>query len=172
MHEIFGDNLAIVPYVMPGLLAKLATEIAEQSPEAEGLLLLQHGHFTWGDNAKQSYERVINHTNKVENWFANRRNATQYHVTGISQAKAQNFIHDFKKALIAVSANASQSFVLDWIDDPVITSQIDQHISNGVLGAVLPPLIMYPHQNKALVLTHNIRAGGWKHHTSNKRLCM
>ena len=90
VYEIFGDSLAIVPYVMPGFaLAKLANEIAEQCPKAEGLLLRQHGHFTWGDDAKQSYERVINHTNKVETWFANRRNAIQYHVTDISQAKRE-----------------------------------------------------------------------------------
>ena len=55
MREIFGDCMAIVPYVMPGFaLAKLAAEIAEQHPEAEGLLLLPHGHFTWGEDAKQS----------------------------------------------------------------------------------------------------------------------
>ena len=52
LREIFGDSMAIVPYVMPGFaLAKLAAEVAEQHPKAEGLLLLQHGHFTWGDNA-------------------------------------------------------------------------------------------------------------------------
>ena len=51
MREIFGEKLAIVPYVMPGFaLDKLAAEIAEQHPEAEGLLLLQHGHS--GKNAK------------------------------------------------------------------------------------------------------------------------
>ena len=47
-NEIFGDSLAIVPYVMPGFtLAKLAADIAEQHRNVEGLLLLQHGHFTW-----------------------------------------------------------------------------------------------------------------------------
>ncbi|MGB2167396.1 MAG: class II aldolase/adducin family protein, partial [Candidatus Puniceispirillales bacterium] len=114
MREIFGDSMAIVPYVMPGFaLAKLAAEIVEQHPEAEGLLLLQHGHFTWGEDAKQSYDRVIDHTNRVEAWFADRRDAVQYPGTGLPQAEAQRLIHDLKRALVEVSSSPSPSFVLD-----------------------------------------------------------
>jgi rhamnose utilization protein RhaD (predicted bifunctional aldolase and dehydrogenase)/NAD(P)-dependent dehydrogenase (short-subunit alcohol dehydrogenase family) len=59
-REIFGDRLAIVPYVMPGFaLAKLAAEVHEANPKAEGLLLLSHGLFTYGDTARESYERHI-----------------------------------------------------------------------------------------------------------------
>ena len=37
--EIFGDRLAIVPYIMPGFgLAKKAAEIYDTNPEVEGLL--------------------------------------------------------------------------------------------------------------------------------------
>src|SRR5690606_7903469 len=47
-RAVFGDRLALVPYVMPGFaLAKLAAEVAEAKPAAEGMLLLQHGLFTW-----------------------------------------------------------------------------------------------------------------------------
>jgi len=60
LPELFGDRLAIVPYVMPGFaLAKLAAEIAEAHPDCEGLLLLQHGLFTFGASARESYERHI-----------------------------------------------------------------------------------------------------------------
>lgn len=59
-REIYGDTLAIVPYVMPGFaLAKLAAEIVEGAGPVHGMLLLQHGLFTWGDTAKESYERHI-----------------------------------------------------------------------------------------------------------------
>ena len=63
-REIFGDKLGIVPYIMPGFdLAKAAADIYETNPDVEGLLLLQHGHFAFGDTARQSYERIIEHTN-------------------------------------------------------------------------------------------------------------
>lgn len=71
---LFGDRLALVPYVMPGFaLAKLAAEIAEQHPEAEGLLLLQHGLFTWGATARESYERHIRAVDQAERWLASCR---------------------------------------------------------------------------------------------------
>ena len=66
-HALFGDRLAIVPYVMPGFaLAKLAAEIAEANSKCEGLLLLKHGLFTFGDTARQSYERHIDAVTTAE----------------------------------------------------------------------------------------------------------
>ncbi|MFS6828507.1 bifunctional aldolase/short-chain dehydrogenase [Cyanobium sp. ATX-6F1] len=67
-RRIYGDRVAIVPYVMPGFaLAKAAAEAyeaaaaraAEQGLELEGMVLLQHGLFSFGSTAKQSYERMI-----------------------------------------------------------------------------------------------------------------
>ena len=162
LREIFGDSMAIVPYVMPGFaLAKLAAEVAEQHPKAEGLLLLQHGHFTWGDNARKSYDRVIDHTNRVEAWFADRRDALQYPAKGLPLTESRCLIQNLKKALIQISAKPSPSFVLDWIDDALITAQIDRHISRGVTGrGVATPDHVIRIKAKPLVLAHDIQAGG------------
>jgi len=66
-QEIFGDQLAIVPYVMPGFaLAKLAAEVYERQPACEGLLLLQHGLFTFGATARESYERHVAAVTRAE----------------------------------------------------------------------------------------------------------
>ena len=77
--EIFGSKLLVVPYIMPGFnLAKTAADIHDANPNCEGLLLANHGHFTWGKNAKESYDRVINHTNKVESWINNNSKKTNF----------------------------------------------------------------------------------------------
>jgi rhamnose utilization protein RhaD (predicted bifunctional aldolase and dehydrogenase) len=69
-REIFGERLGIVPYIMPGFaLAKKAAEIYEKNPEVEGLLLVQHGHFTFGKTARASYEKIIEHTNEVAKYL-------------------------------------------------------------------------------------------------------
>ena len=69
-REIFGDKLAIVPYIMPGFdLAKKAAQVFEEDPSVEGLLLLNHGHFTFGETAKESYSKIVNHTNAVAQYF-------------------------------------------------------------------------------------------------------
>jgi rhamnose utilization protein RhaD (predicted bifunctional aldolase and dehydrogenase)/NAD(P)-dependent dehydrogenase (short-subunit alcohol dehydrogenase family) len=75
-RAIFGDRLVVVPYIMPGFaLARAAAAAREAHPEAEGLLLLNHGHFTWGATPRESYDRLIEQTNAVEAWLAARRPA-------------------------------------------------------------------------------------------------
>ncbi len=70
VDEIFGSRLVCVPYIMPGFeLAKAAADIYDANPEVEGLILINHGHFAFGDSARQSYDRLIEHTNMVEAWL-------------------------------------------------------------------------------------------------------
>ena len=58
--ELFDGQVGIVPYVMPGFaLAKLAADVFEAAPGVEGLILHKHGIFTFGENARESYERMI-----------------------------------------------------------------------------------------------------------------
>ncbi|PWE33034.1 bifunctional aldolase/short-chain dehydrogenase [Maritimibacter sp. 55A14] len=74
LREIFGDRLAVVPYILPGFgLAKAAAEVFETNPQVEGLLLKNHGHFAFGATARESYDRIIAHTNEVCDWLARRR---------------------------------------------------------------------------------------------------
>jgi rhamnose utilization protein RhaD (predicted bifunctional aldolase and dehydrogenase) len=80
--DIFGGRLAVVPYIMPGFaLAKKAAEVFDANPEVEGMILLKHGHFTFGDTARQSYDRVIQHTNIVEDWLAAQSNGRRFDCT-------------------------------------------------------------------------------------------
>ncbi len=65
--RVFANKLAIVPYIMPGYeLAKLSHSIYSKYPNCEGLILLNHGIFTFGNTAKQSYERMIKFINLAE----------------------------------------------------------------------------------------------------------
>ncbi len=60
VRQIYGDRVACVPYVMPGFdLAKLAAQIYGEQPSVEGLVLLNHGVFSFGEEARESYERMI-----------------------------------------------------------------------------------------------------------------
>ena len=58
--DMFGGRLGFVPYRMPGFgLAKKAAEVFEKNPKVEGLILDKHGIFTFGDDAREAYERMI-----------------------------------------------------------------------------------------------------------------
>ena len=72
--KIFGNKLGIVPYVMPGFdLAKLCHRIYNLNPNVEGLILLNHGIFTFGDTAKHSYDRMIKNVTILEKFIAKSR---------------------------------------------------------------------------------------------------
>jgi len=58
--QVYDGRLGFVPYIMPGFaLAKKAAEIFDKNPAVEGLILDKHGIFTFGDDARQAYERMI-----------------------------------------------------------------------------------------------------------------
>lgn len=70
-RDVFGDEMAYVPYIMPGfLLAKKAAEVYAANPKVKGLILLKHGIFTFGDTAKDAYTRMIRMVSKAEKAIA------------------------------------------------------------------------------------------------------
>jgi rhamnose utilization protein RhaD (predicted bifunctional aldolase and dehydrogenase)/NAD(P)-dependent dehydrogenase (short-subunit alcohol dehydrogenase family) len=70
-QKIFGDTIGMVSYIMPGFaLAKAAAEVYEKNPKVEGLMLINHGLFTFGATAKESYDRHIDAVTKAEEYIA------------------------------------------------------------------------------------------------------
>src|SRR5205085_1134414 len=60
LADLYGSRIGIVPYIMPGFgLAKKAAEMFETDPTVEGLVLVKHGLFTFGEEAREAYERMI-----------------------------------------------------------------------------------------------------------------
>ena len=65
--SIYGDKVAIVPYIMPGfLLAKEAAKVFRRNPSVRGLILLKHGIFTFSDTAKGAYSGMIKMVTQAE----------------------------------------------------------------------------------------------------------
>ena len=59
-RDLWGDRAALVPYIMPGFdLAQACAAASEKNPDVEGLILLKHGIFSFGETAREAYERMI-----------------------------------------------------------------------------------------------------------------
>ena len=72
IREIYGDRVVIIPYVMPGFdLAKDVARIfsKEATQKTEGMILMNHGIFSFGGDAKESYDRMISLVNEAENYL-------------------------------------------------------------------------------------------------------
>src|SRR5947209_6526253 len=73
IRNALGDRVLVVPYVMPGFrLAKLAAEIFEGKPIAEGMVLLKIGLFTLPAEARTSYERTVDYVDRAESFLRSR----------------------------------------------------------------------------------------------------
>jgi rhamnose utilization protein RhaD (predicted bifunctional aldolase and dehydrogenase)/NAD(P)-dependent dehydrogenase (short-subunit alcohol dehydrogenase family) len=73
-REVFGERLAYVPYTIPGFaLAKSVAEVFDRNRAVEGLVLLQHGIFAFGETAREAYQRMIAFVSMAEERLAHGR---------------------------------------------------------------------------------------------------
>ena len=80
IKELYGPKVLIIPYIMPGfVLAKLIYDLTRDVnwDELEGMVLLNHGLFTFNDAAKKSYEKTIELVDKAEQYLKNKGACSQ-----------------------------------------------------------------------------------------------
>ncbi len=76
IREIYGDRVVVIPYVMPGFdLAQLCAQRfpAEAGPNTIGMVLMNHGVFSFGATARESYERMIALVQLAEDYLGRKR---------------------------------------------------------------------------------------------------
>jgi len=67
IQEALGPQVAVLPYITPGIqLAKAAREVYEKNPNLEGIVVAGHGLFTFGEDARTAYERMIQYVDQAE----------------------------------------------------------------------------------------------------------
>jgi rhamnose utilization protein RhaD (predicted bifunctional aldolase and dehydrogenase)/NAD(P)-dependent dehydrogenase (short-subunit alcohol dehydrogenase family) len=119
IREIYGTQVVVVPYVMPGF--DLARECArrfavEAGEDTVGMVLLNHGIFSFGATARESYERMIHLVGLAQDYLA------RYHAWTLPLPKAEN-THENRRGEIArlratVSRAAGTPMVMTTRTDP------------------------------------------------------
>ena len=72
IEEIYGSKVLVIPYVMPGFI--LARDIYLRTKNIdwnkyEGMILLNHGVFTFNNDARAAYEKMIQLVSKAERYL-------------------------------------------------------------------------------------------------------
>ena len=72
LRSIYGDEVLILPYIMPGFI--LARQVAAATRQLDwnrirGIVLMHHGIFTFHDDAKTSYDTMIELVSKAEDYL-------------------------------------------------------------------------------------------------------
>jgi rhamnose utilization protein RhaD (predicted bifunctional aldolase and dehydrogenase)/NAD(P)-dependent dehydrogenase (short-subunit alcohol dehydrogenase family) len=83
VRTVYGDDVVVIPYVKPGFdLARLVrTAWTDQLHDGvTGMVLMNHGLFTFGDDDRTAYERHIDLIDRAERWLD--ENAPRFVVVG------------------------------------------------------------------------------------------
>ena len=76
IREIYGNRCVVIPYLIPGFdLAQFcAKEFRTQgTKDTVGMVLLNHGIFSFGETARESYERMIDLVTLAEKYLQSKR---------------------------------------------------------------------------------------------------
>jgi rhamnose utilization protein RhaD (predicted bifunctional aldolase and dehydrogenase)/NAD(P)-dependent dehydrogenase (short-subunit alcohol dehydrogenase family) len=129
--ELYGRRMGLVPYIMPGfLLAKKAAEVFEADPAVEGLVLLKHGIFTFGDTAREAYERMIAAVSLAEEQLARRRKAVVFPPARLPAVVAEAAdVAPILRGACAIAdptrSGADQRFVFEFRTNPAVLDYVN-----------------------------------------------
>jgi rhamnose utilization protein RhaD (predicted bifunctional aldolase and dehydrogenase)/NAD(P)-dependent dehydrogenase (short-subunit alcohol dehydrogenase family) len=140
-REVYGDGLVFVPYVKPGfLLAQACAKAFEQNRErADVIVLQQHGIFTFGPDARTSYERMIDAVTRAERHVSERRPRVATSSASISR-DSNALRRRVAPILRGVLERAGGPSVLDWDESPSARAFVDDESSSKLsqIGPATP----------------------------------
>jgi rhamnose utilization protein RhaD (predicted bifunctional aldolase and dehydrogenase)/NAD(P)-dependent dehydrogenase (short-subunit alcohol dehydrogenase family) len=65
--QALGPKVGIIPYTMPGFaLAKAAMATYDANPEIDAMVVMDHGIFTFAEDSRTSYNRMIDYVSRAE----------------------------------------------------------------------------------------------------------
>ena len=156
-ENIYGDTMGIVPYIMPGFdLAKAAAEVYEKNPDVKGLVLIRHGLFTFGNTAKESYDRHIEAVQQAEDFIASYGKKKLSPINAKITSDAGEMLSSIGPCLRGLfSEETGQNWLIHYREDPAACafassleckdwSQIGTATPDHVIRTKQKPLLLNP----------------------------
>jgi rhamnose utilization protein RhaD (predicted bifunctional aldolase and dehydrogenase)/NAD(P)-dependent dehydrogenase (short-subunit alcohol dehydrogenase family) len=112
VREIYGDRVVVIPYIMAGfdLAAYCAREFPKQAGKnTVGMVLLSHGIFSFGADARESYERMIELVSMAEEYLQRKK---AWHVAAGSAKSGSSERRQVAELRRAISGEAGSPMLL------------------------------------------------------------
>lgn len=143
LRQALGSNIAILPFVMPGFpLARAMAELQEANPGLECIILRNHGIFTFADDARTAYSRMIEFVSRAEEYIA-RKNDSMEKVALVSRPliRPGEVLPLLRGALAFVDdSGRRRSFLLQVRDSPEILAALAREDARELfVSGVLTP---------------------------------
>jgi rhamnose utilization protein RhaD (predicted bifunctional aldolase and dehydrogenase)/NAD(P)-dependent dehydrogenase (short-subunit alcohol dehydrogenase family) len=153
--EVWGDRMGFVPYLIPGFrLAKLAADVFDKSPDVEGLILSKHGIFSFGEDARESYERMIAQVSLAEARLAKgRRNVFAAAVLPRALATVADVAPIIRGCCAVRGEGELGRFILDFRTGPQVLNYVNgADVADYAMRGVATPDHVIRTKNYPLVL--------------------
>ena len=158
--KIFGPKVSIVPYIMPGFgLAQKINEVYLKNPNINCLILLNHGIFTFDNDAKKSYDLMIKYVSIAEKTV---KKIKRKKIRQIKKYNTKLKPHEISPILRGLlSESKEHKFILNFRSNKVLNYFINgKDVKRYTeLGAATPdhvirvkpfPLVITPKQNSSI----------------------
>jgi rhamnose utilization protein RhaD (predicted bifunctional aldolase and dehydrogenase) len=134
IEKLFPDFL-IVPYIMPGfILAKKVYELTKEGfdwDKCKGIILHNHGIFTFDDDGKKSYDKMIEAVRVAEDFLATSAKLPQEHkkpTKSYDLEKLKAVLQKHKGDSVVMQLNQSNTALHYASQEP-----LEQKVTRGVL---------------------------------------
>lgn len=146
IRDAFGKDVIVLEYKKPGFaLAKAAARAFRENADCKGMVLMKHGLLTWGETARESYQRTIELVTKAEQYLSKKKGKILKvkASTPLSEArKRYPKVAPILRGLLAVpTGNADwphSRFILRSLISKEILNLVDSY--KGMEIALTPPL--------------------------------
>ena len=100
--EIFGDEMAYVPWMRPGFELGLAMqEIVQKNPAVRAIMMGQHGFISWHDDEKVCYAETLRFIEKAAQYIDDKYQAKGGDAQAFGGAKYQSLSENERQATLA-----------------------------------------------------------------------
>jgi rhamnose utilization protein RhaD (predicted bifunctional aldolase and dehydrogenase)/NAD(P)-dependent dehydrogenase (short-subunit alcohol dehydrogenase family) len=130
-QDVWGTGAVIVPYVMPGFaLARRVAELGDRVRDTTVMILDKHGIFTWGETARESYERMIEAVTLAERHVGQARAqvpaaATTGRAHAAERGRRQRLASPVVRGALSRAVDGGP-LVLEWRDEPAILALLER----------------------------------------------
>ena len=133
--EIFGDEMAYVPWMRPGFELGLAMQkIVRENPSIRAIMMGQHGFISWQDDEKRCYEETLRFIEKASQFIEEKYQAKGGDAKAFGGPKYQSLEENDRKAKLAqilpwLRGQVSQQkrFIGTVQDDEKILRYVNSH---------------------------------------------
>lgn len=158
VQEALGPKTCVIPYQRSGLpLAKAAVGAWESQPDAEAIVVIHHGIFTFADEAKAAFQLMTEYVSRAQSWLLKRRG----HISGPGIAPCDDETYArvcqaVRGACAYTDASGNQRrFYVDIRSEPdIVDASLSREAREICKSGVLTPDHAIRTKNQAVYVDH------------------